>query len=285
MKDSYVQWNRRAVFGWSEVSRQVTTMPDLATSQLHSTVTLPEHTHGEATDPIYDFPPSEFFSLDHNYELLTHDLLWDVPWAGPLETFNQDEPSMISVHDHTRRSSYIVTFPKNCAFLRFGSIPSMIDTYEAQHNGYRLYLDTAESLDKPHGSLEAPSHDLRGPAKCDICDASLDVNNLCAAYGSASSWFPQAQSKRPGWIPEVQAACSVDTSLTPHIISMQAYGSGAQPVELDPEVDYSITDAPSGYATYSRQSFDYLNPISAKRTQWECHCALPQSHRQISPAH
>ena len=66
---------------------------------------------------------------------------------------------------------------------------------------------------------------------------------------------------------------------------MQAYGSGAQPMELDPEVDYSITDAPSGYATYSQQPYDYLKPTFAKRSQWECHCALPQSHRQIFLAH
>ena len=128
MKNSYIQCNRRVVFGWREVSGQMTTMPESAASQLLSTVTLPEHTYGEATDPIYDFPPSEFFSRDHNYELLTHDLLCDVPWADPLETFNQGEPSIISVHDHTRRFSHVVTFPKDCAFLRFGSIPSMINT-------------------------------------------------------------------------------------------------------------------------------------------------------------
>ena len=30
---------------------------------------------------------------------------------------------------------------------------------------------------------------------------------------------------------------------------MQAYSSGARPMKLDPNVDYSVTEAPPGYAT------------------------------------
>ena len=244
-------------------------------------------------DSFYDLPSIGFFSPDQHHELSTHDLIYDSPWTDPLETFLQEKPSGLSVHDHARGCSYLVTFPKNCAFLRMGSIHCMIEAYEAQKDDYQTYCDTAETVDEgqPYSSLEALPHDLTGPASpplqnCDFCDAFLDVDSICAAYVFAGSEFPNAQNQQQGWGPGLQAFYSIDPSLTQlHIISMQAYSSGAQPMKLGPNVDYSVAEAPPGYATYPQQSYDYLHRTSQKTSQWECNCIPLQSYRQASLAH
>ena len=131
IEESCVQWNRMVDFGWREVPGQVTTVSEPLRSQSYNNVTPPGHAVGESMD-FYDLPSISFFSPDQQHELSTHDLMYDSPWTVPLDTFLQEKPSELSVHDHDRGCPYVVTFPKNCAFLRMSSIPCMIKAYEAQ---------------------------------------------------------------------------------------------------------------------------------------------------------
>lgn len=132
IEDSYVQWNRRVDLGWREVPGQVTTVSEPLRSQSYNNVTPPGHAVGESMDSFYNIPSISFFSPDQQHELSINDLMYDSPWTIPLDTFLQEKPSELSVHEHARGCPYVVTFPKNCAFLRISSIPCMIKAYEAQ---------------------------------------------------------------------------------------------------------------------------------------------------------
>ena len=283
------QWKHMAAFEWRETyeqENQIYAPPAFAA--WHDFVVSTEF----KADLSVDF--LSFFELDPG--LYVDETLHNFARMDSGAEYRQESIAKGLLHDHGRGYSYVLSWPKTCTFVRDNSLPAMIEDYEA-YQWYQLTGGAREHDDNmsQFGLTSHPlPHDAGFPrtsslyASCNSCHSLLAADGSCeqcALWGTPLLYAPGAK--------DLEAPYVVARSSIRHVVSMQAYGTEPWPEDLDPDIDYTITEIPPDHALYTalrqqpqlgRESdcteFEGINDW--KR---ECYCASPTSHRQISQAY
>ena len=257
IEDASHQWKQMAVFGWRDTSEQE--------SQRYAPPAFADqHDIVGSMGFVADLSSKSVPLVDQDLGLHIDETPYDFMGRDPVAEYRQEGIAKVFLHDHRRRSSYVLSWPNTCTFVTNNSLPAMIEAYEAQRDRYQQYQVTGGAWQQNYkmSQLDIPSHPPpHNPgfsrtsslhASCNACHGLLDTDGSC------------------------EQCISVDTLLlytqgaTPHVISMQAYDMGAGLIDLDSDTDYTITETPPDHALY-------MESIG----EWECNCTSPTSHRQI----
>ena len=291
IEDAYDQWKQMAAFGWRETCEPESQRDDIVGSM--------EFVSDQTFNP--------FLPLDQDLGRHIDEMLYGFVGNDPVAGYLQQDITKGILHDHRRRSSYVLSWPSTCTFVTNNSLPAMITAYEARLDYYKRYQITGGACehDDKMSQLDLPSHPPPHnagssrksslPASCNACHSLLDADGICEQCTSVGTLLLYAQGANGS-----EAPCFWECSSTPHVVSMQAYDMGPRLIDIGSDTDYTITEAPPDHASYTAFSQepqlgrgpgfidtesmdDWVQDSSFARIgEWECNCALSTSQRQIS---
>lgn len=280
------QWKPMAAFEWRTYEHKTQLYAPLASAARHNIV--------GSTEFEADLPVDRFSFLNHDLGPNADEMDYSLVGMGSVVEHGQEGVTRGLLYDHSQRSSYLLSWPKTCTFVRDNSLPAMIEDYEA----YRWYQITGGGSEYDDGMsrLGLTSYPLPHPAgfprtsslyaNCNACHNLLATDGICeqcALWGIPLLSAPGAN--------DLEAPYVVARSSTPHIVSMQAYDTKPWPKDLDPEIHYTITEIPPDHALYtallqdSKLGRDCTGFEGISDWKRECYCASSTRHRQISHAY
>ncbi len=299
IEDAYDQWKQMAAFGWRETYEQ-------ESPRYASPASAVQHDIVGSMGFVANLSLSPFFLLDQDLGPHVDETPYNIVEKDQVAEYRQEDITKGFLHDHRRRSSYLLSWPNNCTFVTNNSLPAMIEAYEAQRDNYQRYQITGgawehnDNLNQLDFTSHPPPHNAEFSGKsflhasCNACQGLLDIDGSCAQCISLDTLLLYAQGAN-----DFEAPCFMARSSTPHVVSMQAYDMGARLIDLDPDTDYSITETPPDHALYTKFSqqpplgrgpgcidFEGIDdwvpdPSFAKIGEWKCNCASPTSYRQV----
>ena len=299
LEDASEQWKQMAAFGWRDTDQQ-------EGQRYAPPASADQHEIVGSMGFVADLPLNPFFLGDQDLGPHRYETPYDFVGEDPVAEYRQEGITKGFLHDHRRRSSYVLSWPNTCTFVTNHSLPAMIEAYEAQRDRYQRYQRTggAWQHDDNMNPLDLPSHPPQHNsgysrtsslhAGCNACHGLLDTDGSCEQCISVGTLLLYAEGAN-----DFEAPCLVARSNTPHVVSMQAYDMGARLVDIDHDTDYTITEPPPDHALYTAFSQqpqlgretgfvdfggidDWVrDPSFARIGEWECNCASPTSHRQI----
>ena len=288
IEDANNQWKPKAAFMWNA-----------------PTASAARHHFSGSMEFVGDQSFNHFFLLDQDFGRHLDETPYDFVRNDPVAGYLPQGITKGFLHDHRRRSSYVLSWPNTCTFMTNNSLPAIIKAYEAQSGLYQRYQKRggAWESDDDMCQLDLPSYSpahIAGcsrtsslDASCDACHSLLNAHGTCEQCILVGSQLLYTQGAIDFEAPFFAARFS-----TPHVVSMQAYDMGSRLIDIDSDTDYTITEAPPDlYTTFSQQPQlgreqgfsdfedvgDWVRDSSFARIgEWECNCALSTSHRQIS---